>query len=100
MKYEELDEEDLSLLLFLETCLVDGNGKVDTQYMSEDDFKRAEVMQDAGIIKFGRIKSKSIIDRKTHFTEFSDEAWAFAHKARRQRSDRMLSKITYKKNYK
>lgn len=100
---EEFNVDERNLLLFLETCLVDGYGRVASVHMNAINFDLAEKMQKEGLISFGRLTMKAIrvfnnnhpsISRQyTHWVRFTDKAWNIVHQLRRQRSDRMIESI-------
>jgi len=90
-------KDERSIILYLETCLVDGNGKAAGARMNDVDFKNIERFVEEGLIKFGRLPFKEIEKMRgnfavvpTHWIRFSEEAWAIAHKLRRERADRMV----------
>lgn len=84
-----MTKKEKSLLLFFETCEVDWNGKIDTQYMNDEEFKLAKKWSDEGFISFGRIPFAHIKRSRTHWVKLSDEAWELAHIERRAKADRM-----------
>lgn len=95
-----MDWDEQSLMLYLEVCMVDCNGRVDARRISEDDLKIMTKFRERGLINFGRLPMKEI-DRLRkmaatlhchYWVEFSKEAWEFAHKFRIERSKRMIKK--------
>lgn len=94
---ESMTKEERSLLLFLESRVVDQSGLVDTRYMNADDMDIAKRWHTDNFIGFGRLSMKSIddlqkntISKSTHWCEFSEEAWELAHKERRARAERSV----------
>lgn len=103
MKLFDMTKDERSLLLFLETCLVDNYGKVCIVKMSSEDFEIAKRWSEEGFIRFGRISFKDIkhrsLDRtSSYWVLFNNKAWKLAHEERRARSERMLAKIVYGRN--
>jgi hypothetical protein len=86
-----------SLLLYLESCVVDFAGKIDSTKMNHEDYKLAEKWNHQGFIKFGRISYDDIIGSKTHWVELSEHAWNHAITLRKERADRMAKNSTYGK---
>ncbi len=97
-----MTKEDLSLLLFLETCAVDQGGGVDVRHMNSDDQNIAEQWHDEGFISFGRLPLKDCAvvgnRNRTHYVVLSDEAWAAAHTERKARAARMWEKRSFGKS--
>lgn len=88
-------KDQKSLVLYLETRIVDHSGRVDARHMNEDDFEQAEAWARAGFIGFGRIIAKDATAGGAHWARFTDEAWAAAHGERRAKADRTRTKRTY-----
>jgi hypothetical protein len=95
----QLDREETSLLLYLETCAVDHGGRVDARHMNAEDMVRAKTMQERdGLLRFGRILSAEIQRvhlshhpfKGTHWVELTDAGWSAAHAARKARGIRSL----------
>lgn len=89
VKYPEPEEKTL---LYIETCLVDKGGKLESRRMNDGDFANIDQFEEEGIIEVERIKSEKMRELKsstwkpTHkVTKFTDEAWEKAHEARKQR---------------
>ena len=93
-----MTKDEKSLLMYLETRMVDYGGSVDSRRMNKDDFEIAEKWNEVGFIKFGRICFKDIAAMReqfgagvigfTHWCYFSDEAWTAAHEERKARASR------------
>jgi len=89
---KRLSRQQLSLLLYLETCAVDHTGLVDQRKMNAADFRKANEWNKSGFVKFGRICSKDIgwLMPYTHWCEFSEDAWTATHSERKARANRLL----------
>lgn len=92
----KLDRQQENLLMFFETCMVDHVGNVSGEHMNEADFKQARQWTKDSFLEFRRYKMAQIRQKSattsratTHWVTLGDEAWTLAHKARRERSDRM-----------
>ena len=88
MKLEEMTRDEKSLLLFLETRVVDYWGKVDTRHMNDEDMEIARRWSKEGFIEFGRIAFKDVSKRGTHWCRLSEKAWRLVHQERRIRAER------------
>jgi len=94
----DLNKNERSLLLYLETCLVDGLGRVESIRMNKTDFTIIKKWKNTKFIAFGRLRFKAIERLRkyghqyTHYVRLSEEAWALVHQLRRERSDRLISK--------
>lgn len=99
MKLSEMNRDQRSLLLYLETCAVDHGGSVDAIHMNHEDFRQAEEWAASGFIEFGRIAfgafPKQNGRERTSWVRFSDDAWRIAHEERRARCERLWSKRTW-----
>lgn len=87
-----LSRDHRSILLYAETCLVDGGGLMAGTRMNTADIAALKEFQAAGILEFGRIPFHTIDDlihprgfTLTHWVRFGAKAWAMAHELRRQR---------------
>ena len=99
---EGFTRQELSLLLFLETCAVDHGGAIDGRHMNEDDFDIAEGWSRSGFVEFGRIYSKDVQNRphgrsRSHWCRLSDRAFVAASHERKARSSRMWAKRKWRK---
>ena len=90
-----MNKDEISLLLFLETCAVDNGGKIDIRHMNDTDREIAERWHKSNFISYGRIKFADINSNKTHWCHLSDEAFAEAHELRRKRATRMWKNRTW-----
>lgn len=96
---EELPRLEASLLLYLETCLVDGYGRFEGQRTNQSDMDILRRWNNNEFVSFGRISMKAIQNLRgnprgqlfTHYVRFSDVAWKVAHELRRERAERILA---------
>lgn len=88
-----MTKDQLSLLLYLETCAVDFGGSVDVVHMNADDQTQAATWHDSGFIEYGRIASdhfpKQNGRQRTNYVRLSDAAWTAAHEERKARCSRL-----------
>lgn len=89
----ELSRDEKSILLYAETCVVDGSGLLSGARMNEADITALKKFKDAGILDFGRIPYRTLATliqppaaSLTHWVTFHEPAWALAHALRRQRA--------------
>ena len=82
-----------STLMNLESCLVDHFGQVDGGRMEKQDFENIKSFQQRGLLVFGRIPSKLKLKR-THWVEFTEEAWQLAHKYRKEQAERCTATLS------
>ena len=92
-----MTKEELSLLLFLETCCVDYGGRVDSRRMNKADFDIVDNWKQDGYLLFGRIRHSDISEHRSHWTEFSNRAWNDAHAERKARFKRINDKRQWEK---
>ena len=90
-----MTREEASVLLYLETCAVDHGGMVDRRRMNADDFRIAEQMQDAGLLRFGRMLMCAIREVGKHYpcshwVELLEPGWENVAILRRRRAERNL----------
>lgn len=89
-----------SLLLYLESRIVDQCGLVDPRRMNTEDFEIAREWNKRGFIVFRRIPFKKIeqlrmqkpSDHSTSYVKFSKEAWNITHRLRRIRGMRQMKR--------
>jgi len=91
----EMSRDEISLILFLESCAVDYSGRVHGARMNTDDLALARKWHDEGFIEFGRIAMKSINTDGNLWCHLSDAAMALAAEARKARADRGWANRTY-----
>ena len=84
-----------SLLLYLETCIVDKSARVNLQHMNDEDVEQAETWNEAGFIGYGRIIANDCTATGCMWVTFSDSAWEAAHRERRARGHRMIAGRPY-----
>ena len=95
---KEWTRHEKSILLYLETCLVDECGRVEGRRMNLEELKIINQWVTEGFVEFGRLSMKAIKKLRgggkiyTHWVRFSKSAWKMAHEFRHQRSDRMIGK--------
>ena len=102
MSEREYTRDEKSLVLYLETCLVDSWGRVAGAHLNAEDIVIAENLTKEGLLQFGRLKFRAIsklnkdhptLSRQYHYwVRFTDKAWGCAGKWRRERSERILAK--------
>lgn len=91
----ELTKNQRTLLLYLETRLVDHGGRVAGEHMNAEDAEQAKAWNESGYIGYGRIASEHCNRYGALWVTFSDQAWEDAHRERRARAERLLKKRTY-----
>lgn len=94
-----MTKDELSLLIFLETCHVDLGGPVDVRRMNADDLSIAKRWTEENFIDFGRLYSGDLeaYRPKSHYVILSDKALDLAHAERKARGARMLEKRLWRK---
>ena len=88
-----MTQNERSLILFFETCVVDQCGEIDSQHINQDDFRIAKRWTREGFINFQRIPFAEIKGNRTGKVQLSDKAWEAAHKERRARGERHVETI-------
>lgn len=88
-------KDKTSLLLFLETQIVDHSGRVGGIHMNHQDFQQAHKWHEENFIGFGQIISRDCNDYGSMWVTFSDAAWEKAHHARRARGERSIKNRPY-----
>jgi len=83
---DQFTRDEKSQLLYLETRLVDYSGRVDTRKMNKTDHDTMENWKKEGFVSYGRICHADVTDGGTMWCQFSDEAWQYAHQARKNRA--------------
>lgn len=93
IRREDLTRDGVSLLLYLETRVVDHAGRVADEKMNNEDRAMARDWHDAGFIEFGRIAMKhASVTAGNSWVVLSPEAWEMAHALRRERAAKMWAK--------
>lgn len=88
MHITEMSKDEKSILIYMETRLVDYGGLLDGPKMNKADLDAAKKFQEEGLLDFGRIPAALLEASKpsTHWVTFNDSAWILAHELRRVRS--------------
>ena len=99
---DEMDKDERSLLLFLETQATDYGGLVDARHMNDEDMRIVEQWVEDGFVEFGRVCFEDVerlSGRRnvTNWVYLSAEAWGLAHSERHARAKRMWDKRTWSK---
>lgn len=95
-----MNNDQISLLLYLETRAVDYDGKVAMEKMNKEDLEQAKAWNESKFIGFGRICLKDIDKRQlssSSWIELSEEAWTMAHTQRKLRADRGMASRSWRK---
>jgi hypothetical protein len=91
VKLSEMTKDQVSLLVYLETCAVDQGGRVAMAHLNSADLKQAQEWAKAKFIDFGRLASECVSSRSSHWVKLSDDAWRVAHEGRRARFERLYA---------
>jgi len=83
---QHMTRQEISLLLYFESCAVDHNGKVHSERISDNEREIAKRWSDEGFIQFGRIALQYARGCETSWVFLSDEAWSLAHEERKTRA--------------
>jgi len=95
---EEMDREERSLLLYLETRAVDHAGAVATPHMNRDDMVQAKLWSISGFIEFGPIAPRDHRRLKAKWwVRLSARAWELAHQERKARAQRTWKSKSWEK---
>ena len=104
----ELCMDDVTLILYLETCLVDQRGMVQAIRMNDIDVDNARTWCEAGLIDFARIPFHDLRKANggrstlaggpfafvnTNWIRFTPRAWDIAHRLRRERAERHVDTL-------
>lgn len=93
MELEDMTRDEISLLLYLESCAVDQGGLIGAEHMNTADFKIAKQWSEDGFLNFGRVYSKDAFNLgKSHYCELTDEAHELAAQARKAKAVRTFEK--------
>ena len=93
--YSQWTKDEKSILLYLETCLVDNYGFAKGLFMNEIDIEISKKWDEEGFIVFKRIPFDYLEkagQRNTHYVRFTPEAWIIAHDLRIKKAERILAK--------
>lgn len=88
---KNLNKSQISTLLYFETRCVDNCGKVDSRRINKEDVENAKILEEMGLLHFGRIHVDDWEDHTPeckHWVSLTDLGWREAHKQRRARADR------------
>jgi hypothetical protein len=86
----KLTPAENNLLLYLECSAVDYGGKIDARRMNDADWQILKTWSEHDFVNYGRIAASDIVGGFSHWAILSEDAWAEAHKERRNRHDRMM----------
>ncbi len=96
-----------SLLLYLEICLVDWKGLVKSVHMSKEYSSVVASLTEQDFIKFTRLPLPKLTEDSfdvappfTHQVVFSEKAWKFVHRMRRDRAETYTKTFEVKKEKK
>lgn len=89
MKLEDLDKDEKSLLLYLETAVTDKAGLYKPECVNSADRAKMDEWAESGFIAKGRVASAHLREGVTVWVQLSDEAMKIAHEARAERAKRM-----------
>ena len=92
-----MTKDEISLILYLETRIVDRIGRVDMEQINDVDLEIINKWKSEGLIQFGRIKIKDHNSDGTHWVDFSEKAWDLAHSQRQARGKRMVIERNYER---
>lgn len=89
---DKLTNDEKSLLLYFEDCLVNQRGYVVAARMNNIDFDIAKKWNKEKFISFHRVPFHDINQDKrfprTHWVRLTEDAWTIAHQLRKERSER------------
>lgn len=89
MTIEMLTRDEASLIVYLETRLVDAHGNIDRRHMNDDDRAIVDRWANEGLIEYTRLAWEDVPERGvTHRVRFTERAWQRAHAERRNRAER------------
>ena len=92
---EGLSKDEKSLLLFLETCAVDLNGRVNTKHMNDTDHEIAKKWNTEGFVGYGRIIMADCNTQGAMWCKLSDNAWDIVKQLRQDRAVRGFENRVY-----
>lgn len=100
MNINEMTRDEKSMLLYIETCNVDGDCLLVASKMNVADIEAMKKFQQEGLLlRSGRIPYRMLqnngLSVRTHYAELTDAGWELAHQLRKQRS---LNKGDYAKS--
>lgn len=85
---ETMTKDERSILLYAESCAVDGSGLMEAVRMNAADFENLRAMQNAGLVLSGRVPfhSKAFERGRSHWVTLTEDGWALASACRRLRA--------------
>ncbi len=90
MKFEadKLSKDERSILVYMECCIVDAGGMLESIRMNADDHENAKKFKDAGLIDFGRVPACLLSEGrgKNYWVTFTPEAWSLVSELRQIRA--------------
>lgn len=99
MELAAMTKDEKSLLIYLETRMVDYAGTIDFVHLNDADNIILAEWKAAGFITLHRLTYKSIqtlnMKSVSSVIMLSDEAWELAWQCRKERANRLLSKPPY-----
>ena len=93
----KLTRDEMSLLLYIETCAVDYAGKIDVKCLNNKDFAILEKWNEEEFITFGRVAIEDITYNGAYWCLLSDKAWEVVHAERKNRAGILYLNRRWKK---
>lgn len=98
-----LINDELNLLLYLESGATDFGGLFDCRRINSVEYEILTRWNENGFVKSGRLSSTSLPkpeskNQFTHWCELSEEAWTLAHAERKNKCQRLFAKRTWQKS--
>ncbi len=90
-----LNQDERSLLLYLEQCAVDHAGRMNILRVNDEDMTILKRWSSEGFIEFGRIVLANCATNGSNWVRLSDAAMEQAHAERKARALRMWRKRVY-----
>lgn len=88
-----MTKDERSIVLYLETCLVDAGGLVEGVRMNDADHEAIGRLSEAGLLRVYRIPAAMLgtggNPRWTHIACFASAGWGLAHQLRRKRAEQV-----------
>jgi hypothetical protein len=91
MNIDSMTKDERSMLLYAESCAVDGSGLLVGQRMNAADMEALKKFKAAGLLDYGRIPARLITAgvrgiTDTHWVTLTESGWNLAHLLRRKRA--------------
>ena len=96
MNETDLTREEQSLLLYIESCAVDCQGRLDIKKINESERQILAKWAESGLISWGRICSDDITPNGHQWVNLSDQAHVLAAKCRMERAKRNWTTRKYR----